>query len=90
MTFYRHEYKRYLLCKLDDEKCKHYRDMKIEHGHHALLELFKLFDTYNIKNFKINLIIELPLNSNDFIKSKLFDYVKNNNDCINKLNSLNL
>jgi hypothetical protein len=83
MTYYRYEYKKYLLCKSDDEKYNHFCDMKIEYGHESLLELFKLFDTYNIKNFKINLIIELPLNSNDYMKSKIFDYVKNNNNCIN-------
>ena len=42
MTYYRYEYKKYLLCKSDDEKYNHYRDMKIEYGHESLLELFKL------------------------------------------------
>ena len=56
MTFYRHEYKKYLLAKLDDNNFKKYCSTKQEYGYESLLKLFELFDKFDIRNFKINLI----------------------------------
>ena len=84
MTFYRHEYKRYLLAKLDDNNFKKYCSTKQEYGHESLLKLFELFDKFDVKNFKINLISIVDSKNIDCSKSKLFDYIKNNN-CINNV-----
>jgi hypothetical protein len=84
MTFYRHEYKKYLLAKLDDNNFKTYCNTKQEYGHESLLKLFELFDKFDIRNFKINLITIVDSKNKDSSKSLLFDYIKNNN-CINNL-----
>ena len=83
-TYYRHEYKKYLLAKLDDNNFKTYCNTKNEYGHQSLLKLFQLFDTFDIRNFKINLITIVDSKSKDCSKSYLFDYIKNNN-CINNV-----
>ena len=84
MTFYRHEYKKYLLAKLDDNNFKKYCSTKQEYGHQSLLKLFELFDKFDVRNFKINLISIVDSKNIDCSKSKLFDYIKNNN-CINNV-----
>jgi hypothetical protein len=56
MTFYRHEYKRYLQAKLDDNNFKKYCSTKQVYGYDSLLKLFELFDKFDVRNFKINLI----------------------------------
>jgi hypothetical protein len=58
--------------------------MKQEYGHQSLLKLFELFDKFDVKNFKINLISIVDSKNIDCSKSKLFDYIKNNN-CINNV-----
>ena len=84
MTFYRHEYKKYLLAKSDDNNFKKYCNMKREYGYESLLKLFQLFDKFDIKNFKIHLVITIDSKNCDISKSHLFDYIKNNN-CINNI-----
>ena len=84
MTYYRHEYKKYLRAKLDDNSFKKYCNMKEEYDHQSLLKLFELFDKFDIRNFKINLISIVDSKNIDCSKSKLFDYIKNNN-CINNV-----
>ena len=85
MTYYRHEYKKYLNSKENNEEFKHYIDSKIEYGHESLLILFQLFDKYNIKNFKINLVDTIDSNNKEQLKSSYFDYIKNNQN-INMIN----
>ena len=84
MTFYRHEYKKYLKAKLDDNNFKKYCNMKQEYGHQSLLKLFELFDKFDVRNFKINLITIVESKNKDCSKSHLFNYIKNNN-CINNI-----
>ena len=81
MTYYRHEYNKYLLAKLDDNNFKKYCDMKQEYGHGSLLNLFQLFDKHDISTFRINQIGEVG-KSKAIVKTQLFDHIKNN-DCIN-------
>ena len=81
-TYYRHEYKKYLQAKLDDNNFKNYCSTKKEYGHDSLLKLFELFDKFDVRNFKINLITIVDSKNKDSSKSLLFDYIKNNN-CIN-------
>ena len=86
MTYYRHQYKIYLLSKSDVNEFELYCNKKKEYGHESLLNLFQLFDKYEISNFKINLIAELPNKSKDYAKSQLFDFIKSNNNMnINKI-----
>jgi hypothetical protein len=83
-TYYRREYNKYVMLKgIDADELKRYIHIKIESGNEALIILFKLFDKYGIKNFKINLIDEIEYKSPDYLKSKLFEYIKNL-DCVNK------
>jgi hypothetical protein len=49
MTYYKFEYKKYLLAKLDDNNFKKYCSTKQEYGHDSLL---------NYLNYLINLILE--------------------------------
>ena len=86
MTYYRHQYKKYLLAKSDVNEFELYCNKKKEYGHESLLNLFQLFDKYDISNFKINLIADLPNKSKDYAKSQLFDFIKSNNNMnINKI-----
>ena len=84
MTYYKFEYKKYLLAKLNDNNFKKYCSTKQEYGHQSILKLFELFDKFDVKNFKINLISIVDGKNKDYSKSKLFDYIKNNN-CINNV-----
>jgi hypothetical protein len=88
MTFYRYEYKKYLKAKSDDNNFKKYCNMKQEYGHQSLLNLFELFDKFDVKNFKINIINTIDSKNIDNTKSYLFDYIKNNN-CINNNSNIN-
>ena len=83
LTFYRSEYKKYLKSKLDENESKKYLNTKIESCNEAVIKLFKLFDAYDIKSFKIILLKEITHNSPDDLKSQLYEYIKNT-DCINK------
>jgi hypothetical protein len=85
-TFYRREYNKYLILKNNSEEYKNYIKTKIEYGNEPIILLFKLFDKYGIKNFRIILADEIDYKSPDYLKAKLYEYIKNN-DCINK-NSL--
>lgn len=84
MTYYRHEYKKYLKAKSDINEFKKYCNMKQEYDHQSLLKLFELFDKFDVRNFKINLITIVDSKNSDNAKSKLFEYIKNNN-CINNI-----
>ena len=85
-TYYRYEYKRYLLAKSNSNEFELYCNKKKEYGHESLLNLFKLFDKYGISNFRINLIADIDSKSKDYAKSQLFDFIKNNNNInINKI-----
>ena len=70
--------------KLDDNNFKNYCNMKQEYDHQSLLKLFELFDKFDVRNFKINLIAIVDSKNKDCSKSKLFDYIKNSN-CINNI-----
>jgi hypothetical protein len=83
ITFYRQEYKRYLSAKLNEEGYKKYLNIKIESGNYAIIKLFKLFDSYNVKSFKILLLSEIHHSSPDDLKTQLYNYIKNT-ECINK------
>ena len=85
MTYYRHEYKKYLIAKQNDEALKNYINSKIKYGHESLLSLFEIFDKYNIKNFKIHLVDTIDSNNKEKLKSSYFDYIKNNQN-INMIN----
>ena len=76
MTYYRHEYKKYLNSKQNNEASKQYINTKIEHGHEPLLTLFKLFDKYDIKIFKVNLVNTIDSNKKEKSRSDYFDYIK--------------
>ena len=69
MTYYKFEYKKYLLAKLDDNNFKKYCSTKQEYGHDSLLKLFELFDKFDIRNFKINLITIVESKNKDCSKS---------------------
>jgi hypothetical protein len=79
MTYYRHEYKKYIQTKQDNDLYNKYINMKQEYGHESLLKLFELFDKYNINTFKINLVSVIDSKNKELIKSQLFDFIKNNN-----------
>ncbi len=83
LTFYRSEYKKYLNSKLDENEHKKYINTKIEYGNYSLISLFKLFDSFGVKSFKIILLQEINHTSLDNLKAQLYDYIKNT-DCINK------
>ena len=86
MTYYRHQYKKYISSKSDVNEFELYCNKKKEYGYESLLNLFQLFDKYNISNFKINLIADIDSKSKDYAKSQLFDFIKNNNNInINKI-----
>ena len=86
MTYYRHQYIKYISSKSNSNEFELYCNKKKEYGHESLLNLFQLFDKYDISNFKINLIAELPNKSKDYAKSQLFDFIKSNNNInINKI-----
>ena len=86
MTYYRHQYKKNISSKSNSNEFELYCNKKKEYGHESLLNLFQLFDKYDISNFKINLIAELPNKSKDYAKSQLFDFIKSNNNMnINKI-----
>jgi hypothetical protein len=76
MTYYRHEYKKYSQSKSNSNEFELYCNKKKEFGHESLLNLFQLFDKYNISNFKVNLIGELYSKSKDYAKSQLFHFIK--------------
>ncbi len=78
MTYYRHEYKKYLKAKLDDNNFKKYCNMKQEYDHQSLLKLFESFDKFDVRNFKINLITIIDSQTTDCSKSHLLDYIKKN------------
>ena len=82
-TFYKREYKKYLLLKQDEQEFKKYINIKIDFGNEAIITLFKLFDSYGIKKFNIILISDICHKSLDDMKSQLYEFIKNNN-CINK------
>ena len=79
MTYYRHEYKKYIQTKQDNDLYNKYINMEKEYGHDSLLKLFELFDKYNINTFKINLVSVIDSRNKELIKSQLFDFIKNNN-----------
>ena len=83
LTFYRSEYKKYLKSKLDDDEFKKYIKIKTEFGNYSLINLFKLFDSFGVKSFKIILLQEINHTSLDDLKAQLYHYIKNT-DCINK------
>lgn len=83
LTFYRSEYKKYLKSKLEESEYKKYINIKIESGNEAVIKLFKLFDLYGVKSFKILLLKEITHTSPDDLKSQLYEFIKNT-DCINK------
>ena len=83
LTFYRCEYKKYLKSKLDENEYKKYINIKIESSNEAVIKLFKLFDVYGVKSFKIILLKEINHTSNDNLKAQLYEFIKNT-DCINK------
>ncbi len=83
ITFYRREYKKYLLTKSDENEYKKYVNTKRDFGNESILKLFKLFDAYNIKSFKIILLKDITHTSQDDLKSQLHEYIKKN-DCMNK------
>ncbi len=83
LTFYRTEYKRYLISKLDENEYKKYINMKIESCNESVIKLFKLFDAFSIKSFKIILLKEITHTSTDDLKSQLYEFIKNT-DCIKK------
>lgn len=83
LTFYRNEYKKYLKSKLDENDYKKYINTKIESCNEAVIKLFKLFDLYGIKAFKIILLKEITHSSSDDLKAQLYEFIKNT-DCINK------
>ena len=56
---------------------------KIEFGNYSLISLFKLFDSYGVKSFKIILLQEIKHTSLDSLKAQLHDFIKKT-DCINK------
>ena len=62
MTYYRDQYQYYKLGKTD------YKNKQI-------LELFKLFDLYDINSFKIVLIESKELNTHDELKALLYKYI---------------
>ena len=84
LTFYRSEYKRYLKAKLDENEYKKYINIKIESCNESIIRLFKLFDAFNIKSFKIILLKEITHTSTDDLKAQLYEFIKNI-DCINKI-----
>ena len=83
LTFYRCEYKRYLASKQDENEYNKYIKKKIEFGNESIIKLFKLFDVYGVKSFKIILLKEINHSSNDDLKAQVY-YVIKNTDCINK------
>ena len=83
LTFYRSEYKKYLKSKLDESEYEKYINIKIEFGNYSLISLFKLFDSYGVKSFKIILLQEVIHTSLDSLKAQLHDIIKKT-DCINK------
>lgn len=83
ITFYRREYKKYLLTKSDENEYKKYVSIKRDFGNEAIIKLFKLFDAYDIKSFKIILLKDITHTSPDDLKSQLHEYIKKT-DCINK------
>ncbi len=58
-TYNRHEYNKYLLSKSDVNEFELCCNREKEYGPISLLNLFQLFDKYDVSNFKINLIGEL-------------------------------
>jgi hypothetical protein len=82
-TYYRSEYKRYLQSKIDKQKYINYIKIKTDFGNEGLIKLFKLFDVYGIKTFKILLLNEICHTSTDNLKAQLYEFIKTI-DCINK------
>ncbi len=83
INIYKSECKKYLKSKLDDNEHKIYINIKIEFGNYSLISLFKLFDSFGVKSFKIILLQEIKHTSLDSLKAQLYDYIKNI-DCIYK------
>ncbi len=83
-SFYKTEYKRYLKSKLNYEEYKKYIAIKLEFNNQPIILLFKLFDKYDIKSFRIILLDELIHTSPDELKKQVYDYIQSNN-CINKI-----
>ncbi len=75
ITFHRQEYKRYLSAELNEEGYKKYLKIKIESGDYAIIKLFKLFDSHNVKSFKILLLSEIHHSSPDDLKAQLYNYL---------------
>ena len=82
-TYYRSEYKRYSKSKLNVQEHNNYIKIKVDFGNEGLIKLFKLFDVYGVKAFKIILINDICHKSTDDLKAQLHEYIKQN-DCINK------
>jgi hypothetical protein len=82
-TYYRREYNKYLQAKQNENDYSRYVKTKVDFGNEAIIELFKLFDLYGLKSFKIILLQQILHTSPDDLKSQLYEFIKKV-DCINK------